>query len=335
MPPGLDEFFSDSATPVCIAGENGDILSWNPAFEELFQGRDTAVLQIQELTLDPEIPGLLKQAPFQKEIRIGLGESRKHLQLSAFPVECGTSGPKRIFLHFGTVAEAQRQSKAQNFSINAAAHDLANPVSAIFGYADLMLEADNSDPLTKQQKEIISRIRSTAARALELVRNYQILSQVDHHALALPQGACELNRVINDVIDYSWRDAAGSPALNVALSATPILVSVPRFAVERIFANLLSNAGKYTPSKGTITVRSRQEGIFGELTVHNTDAVIPAAEQAVIFEKSIRGLTAKDISGSGLGLYIVKNLADRTGAEIQLKSTEEDGTLFKVRFPLA
>lgn len=331
----MDEFFAHSTTPVCIAGEKGDILAWNSAFEELFHGRNIAILQIQELTLDPEIPGLLKHPPFQKDIRVGHGDSRKHLQISAFPLECGPSESKRIFMLFQNPSEADRQAKTQNFSINAAAHDLANPVSAIFGYADLMLEADNGDPLTNQQKEILSRIRSTASRAIELVRNYQILSQVDHHTLQFPSGACELNKVVNDVIDYSWRDAPGTPELSVALSARPILLSVPRFAVERIFANLLSNAAKFTPPEGTVTVRSRQEGRFGELTVHNTHAVIPEEEQSIIFEKSSRGGAARDISGSGLGLYIVKNLAERTGSAVQLKSSPEDGTLFKIRFPLA
>ena len=324
------------ASPLCVIAPGGDLVWWNPAFAQCCQGSNLSVLQIQELLLDPEIPDRLKQGLyFEKETALGSPKQRRNLILCAFPLRTHEETAPKWLLLFRDSRDGKASRAASAFSITAASHDLANPVSAIFGYADLLLDSDDSEPLSENQGEILSRIRNTAARAIELVKNYQILAQVDQHSLRLPSGTCELNKVVTDAIDNTWRANPARPELQVQLADEPLPLAVPKFAVERIFANLFTNAVKYTPEQGVVRVSTFRDGNTAVVSVHNAPTWIPETEQALIFEKFLRGSSSRDSSGSGLGLYIVKNLADRAGAAVTLESSKDAGTTFSVRFERA
>lgn len=214
------------------------------------------------------------------------------------------------------------------------AHDLKNPLGAIFGYADTLLDTGLGKDLSKDQRDILMRIRDTAARSIELVVNYQHLvkfGSLTHEGLL---GQCDLNDALARVVEYQWREKPDSPDLQVVYSKDTPVVSLERVHVERIFTNLLSNALKFTPSRGTIKIKTYSEDQLAFTEFFNSGSFIPESEYSLLFKRYGRASNAKNISGSGLGLFIVKRILDIAGGTISVQSEPHTGTTFKVGFPV-
>jgi len=106
--------------------------------------------------------------------------------------------------------------------------------------------------------------------------------------------------------------------------------------VRMIFQNLFSNAVKYTPAEGTITLTIKKDGLYALISVADTGYGIPKNAQPKIFTKMFRADNArvKDPDGTGLGLYIIKETIEKTGGKIWFESKENKGSTFNVAIPL-
>ena len=85
LPGEIEHFFDDSPTPACIVSAEGNILSWNPALERLFPGRNLSILQVHELMLNPEVLTILTDTPSTREVHIGSSDNRRLFQISSLP----------------------------------------------------------------------------------------------------------------------------------------------------------------------------------------------------------------------------------------------------------
>ena len=99
-----------------------------------------------------------------------------------------------------------------------------------------------------------------------------------------------------------------------------------------MISNLVSNAIKYTPAQGTISIETKISDSRPLLSVNNTGTVIPSNELATLFMRYTRASTGRSSTGTGLGLYIVKSILDAVGAEIAVTSSINDGTTFAIKF---
>lgn len=216
-------------------------------------------------------------------------------------------------------------------------HDLKNPIGAVHGYADVLLDTPAGDGMNEKQRDIASRIRSTASKIIELIRNYQYLSRVKAESFGIlissePQSA-DLRTTLQSVIDYTWRESAESPILVVNFQTPRINVALERIHLERILANLLSNALKYTPARKKVTVHAATENNFAVFRINNEGEPIPASELPTLFEVFRRGSNRGTKSGHGIGLFIVKSIVDRAHGEILVESDANNGTTFTLRLP--
>ena len=114
-------------------------------------------------------------------------------------------------------------------------------------------------------------------------------------------------------------------------------VRADSFRLSSAIFNLLSNAIEYTPPKGSVTISLVQKPTTVECSVIDTGIGIPASEMGPIFSKFYRGATAKHMrpDGSGLGLYLVKNIIASHESEVVIKSTEGKGTTVSFELPIA
>ncbi|MCO6431726.1 MAG: hypothetical protein J5J00_12785 [Deltaproteobacteria bacterium] len=214
------------------------------------------------------------------------------------------------------------------------AHDLKNPLGAIFGYADALLDTAAGEGLNVKQRDILARIRSTSSRSIELIRNYQHLAQLD----ALPQQSgtakSELNSTIQSVLHYTWREDFERPKVEFKPGPQAIEVAIERLLLERVVANLYGNALKYTPPEGKIGITTAVQNSMGVMEIHNSLSVIPPDEISTIFNRYVRGSTSKGTPGSGLGLYIVKEILKKAGGSVHASSSPEVGTTFSLKLPI-
>lgn len=298
--------------------------------------------------LDAPVPGSIGELVGEREARTILGtelfslcetrlprEAKFPTTLLTIDVSGSEPGEDRLLLSAIPGPSPGSELAAERDMLSTISHDLKNPLGAIFGYADAVLDTRAGEGLLPAHREVITKIRATASRAIELVRNYQFLSRDERGPARSSAAAIDLTAVVQSVIEYTWRDEAFSPALRLEWSKDPLPVRIERLQLERIASNLLTNAGKYTPPDGTVTVSTRRENDFAVFTVHNSAPAIPRDELPEVFSRFHRSVASSSgVKGTGLGLYITKTIVEASRGQITVESSPEQGTTFRVFLPL-
>ncbi len=255
-----------------------------------------------------------------------------------FEVSGAEPNELRYLVGLQASAPPSRQEPTESFAT--VAHDLKNPLSAIFGYTDALLDSPSSSSLGKRERDVIGRVRGTAARAIEMVRNFQQLAELESKPLTRRSARNDLSTHVRAAIEHTWRDEANSPTLTVTLCPEPIPLAIESVQLERIVSNLFINALRYTPPGGAIELITAVKNGEATLVVQNSGSYIPPAEISKIFDRYERGSTSRGTVGSGLGLYIVRQLVDAAKGQVECRSYKgvtpaQDSTQFMVRFPIA
>ncbi len=247
------------------------------------------------------------------------------------------NGSKRARLSAISAHGTKRVSKinrTKNLVLATAAHDLRNPLSAIFGYAEVLLMEPGDQSLSTRQRELVNRIRGASLRGLELSKNLQALSERRTQA-SRRRLLSSLMTGINCAIESVWfpPEKQLDFSLSSSLEATA-RVSLEQYEIERLVGNLLSNAIKFSPRGAKIILTVAREKNHAVITVSNTGSSIPLKERTEIFKMFSRGSNAHLAPGSGLGLAIVAALLKRAGGSIKVASGTT-GTAFTARLPLS
>ncbi len=349
-PPALQSLallLDGASTPFLLLNATGSILWSNQAARRLESelaapGLREVTQQFQALVAERSsartsaAPNAPQRPPQQPSLLVGAisltyPQAHNKQLRTACALACDSSAGQYYLLN---LQEGSALAANSAEAVATVAHDLKNPISAVFGYADTLLDTPIGEGLTAQQREIVARMRHTAARAIDLVRNYQYLSDLEYLGVRRCEKAIDANLVLQSVVDNLWREEQDGPRLLVTLSEQPLLVYIDRISLDRVLSNLLSNAIKFTPKSGLITLASCRSGRDALLTVSNTGSYISPAERAMIFQRFQRGELGKDRGGSGLGLYIAQRLVQAYAGTLLLESDQAQGTRFEVRFGL-
>ncbi|MBI3159903.1 MAG: GAF domain-containing protein [Chloroflexi bacterium] len=214
-------------------------------------------------------------------------------------------------------------------------HELRTPLAIIKGYIELLdsgelgsMPADYAEPVSiiRRRVDMLNKMISDLTALLE-TQNVGLRTQmVDIRTLAEAQLA-----------DFSV--VAEKARLNLKQQISPDLppISGDPEMLRRIFDNLLGNALKFTPVRGTITVRLYLQGEEIILEVADTGSGIPENEQARIFERfyQVDGSSTRKHGGTGLGLALVKEITEKHGGQVGVKSRVNMGSTFRVTLPVA
>jgi PAS domain S-box-containing protein len=213
-------------------------------------------------------------------------------------------------------------------------HDIKNPLTALMGYTDYLLEEAGKRESTKRG-EVLPWIKSNAFTILSLVNNYLALSRIEDGQLTLTKEPLSLNDLLNLIgRQYSGEARHREITLDLQLQKKPPWVEGNHLALERIFANLVHNALKFTPKQGKVTISSTTRHGEAIVTVADTGPGIPTAEIPGLFGKYRRAASARRKDGTGLGLFIVKTLVEALNGRIEVESEPGLGTRFCVFLPL-
>lgn len=240
-------------------------------------------------------------------------------------------------------AEAANSAKAQ-FLANMS-HELRTPLNAIGGYAQLM-EMGLRGAVTEAQLEDLARIQRSQAHLLGLINavlNYAKL-EAGHvvyatQDVALDDVVVEAKSLVSPQLDAKglrYQYASCADLANASLG-TPVLIRADAEKLRQILLNLLTNALKFTPSGGQITVVCRTVNGAALLSVSDTGRGIPADKLQTIFDPFVqigRHLTSTD-TGVGLGLAISRDLAVGMDGDLAVESIEGNGSTFTLTMPLA
>ena len=226
---------------------------------------------------------------------------------------------------------------AKDEFVSIASHQLRTPLTALKGYAGMLLDGD-AGPISDKQREYLGEIKHANDRMIALITSLLNVSRVDLGVFTVEPEPVNLEEVARSVLrELEMR--IGNKKLQVALNfekGIPLLNVDPKIT-RMIFQNLLSNAVKYTPPKGNISLEIKKSDATILISVADTGCGIPKAVQSKIFTKLFRADNARtrDPEGTGLGLYIIKETIKQTGGKVWFESTENKGSTFYVSIPLS
>lgn len=221
--------------------------------------------------------------------------------------------------------------------ISAVSHELRTPVTSILGFSEQLVDAP-LDPETEQAGRIIHRNARRLADVIEDVLELSRLSTTQ--GTTRPSAALDARRLLRDCVDdtVGLIPAGREVHVDLHLPDRPVIIQAVEPDLVRIFANLLTNAVKFSPSGGTVTVSlADPEGASSiEVRIVDEGPGIPPHEQEAVWERFYRVQSPRhrDVPGTGLGLPIVRALVElRVGGEVTLSSDGESGTTVVVRIP--
>jgi signal transduction histidine kinase len=215
-------------------------------------------------------------------------------------------------------------------------YELRTPLNTIIGFAEV-LNGDMFGPLNERQSEYIGGILEASEALLELINDILDLATIEAGYMTLDRGQFDIHTMIAGVFALN-RERARGKEQKLVLDCAPDIGSM--FADERrlkqVLFNLVSNAIKFTPERGVITLASWVVGDQVEFRVADTGVGIHADERERVLEKFERGNRPRGRQsgvGAGLGLSLVKSFVELHGGDVQIESEPEEGTAIVCRLP--
>jgi two-component system phosphate regulon sensor histidine kinase PhoR len=228
----------------------------------------------------------------------------------------------------------QRLEEAKREFVSIVAHELRTPLTAVLGAALTLLERE----LTRDQsRALLGMIASEGERLAHITDQLLVASRLDRGDLVVEQEPVDLVRVARETVDAMRPALPAGVTLELESPRGAVTASADEDRMRQILVNLIDNAVKYSPDGGPISVRIAHEHEIVRLVVSDHGLGIPLAEQPRIFEKFYRAdpNLARSPGGTGLGLYISRELAARMHGRIAVESAPGSGSRFTVELPAA
>jgi PAS domain S-box-containing protein len=231
--------------------------------------------------------------------------------------------------------EAEREAdrlKDEFFAL--VSHELRTPLTSILGYVELALEdAERLHPELAQRLRVVER---NGERLLRVVGDLLFVAQVEAGKLALDRGRADLDALAADAVEAARPRAEEQEIELVLESAGAPALAGDAGRLGQMLDNLISNALKFTPPGGRVTVAVGARPAAATVEVRDTGIGIDGEEQGRLFDRFFRGAAADGgaIPGVGLGLTIVKSIVEGHGGTIEVASEPGAGTTFRVELPL-
>lgn len=220
------------------------------------------------------------------------------------------------------------------------AHELRTPLAALKGFADMLqvqTARKRGPALAEWQQEALEEIKLATARLVELTEELLDVTRLQTGRLLLHRTPTNVIPLVQRVATF-LQQTTTRHQVEVHATQTSLLADIDPGRIEQVLINLIGNAIKYSPQGGPITISVWQEVITREISisVRDTGIGIPRQQHAQIFGRFMRAGNAQEwgISGTGLGLYICRELVERHGGHLWFESEEDAGSTFFLALPL-
>ncbi len=237
---------------------------------------------------------------------------------------------------FRDITREKEIDKEKTEFVSLASHQLRTPLSSVNWYTEMLLAGD-AGKLTKKQKEYADEIFQGTQRMVSLVNDLLNVSRLELGTFSVNPEKVDVVASAFDAIDEQ-KQPIKLKKLKVTTDfpdERPLEMDADPKLLHMIFQNLLSNAIKYTGEKGNINLAVYKKGKEISIEVSDDGIGIPKDQQERIFQKLFRAdnVKEKDVEGTGLGLYVIKSVVEKSGGNIRFESKEGEGAKFIVTFP--
>ena len=232
-------------------------------------------------------------------------------------------------------ADAEAQNAGKSRFLANMSHELRTPLNAIMGFSDIMRQGLFGS-LSDRYAEYAELIHDSGGHLLDLINDVLDMSKIEAERFELSRDIFDARDAVAGVLRLmrGQADRAGVQ-LRGLLPREPLDVTADRRAMKQIALNLVSNALKFTPRGGAVTVTIHADGPVLELVVADTGVGISAADMQRLgrpYEQA--GGPAQRATGTGLGLSLVRSFAELHGGEMEIESRLGEGTTVTVRLPV-
>lgn len=236
-----------------------------------------------------------------------------------------------ISLHKSIKKERRLQEQKKNFLMSVT-HELKSPLASI----KLLLQTIQKRDLTKQQvHDFINKSLLDIERLDDMVENMLLASKIDNRSYTFPKAQFNLSGLVDNIVNRLQLNKCDLTQQLINAEIEPkIEITGDKFALTSVVTNLIENAIKYSGPCEVVDVKlySRDSKIFLEVADHGIG--IADAEKHRIFERFYRvgSEETRNTKGTGLGLYIVKEVLNQHAASISVKDNDPTGSIFEVVF---
>ncbi|MBC8279663.1 MAG: hypothetical protein H8E48_02650 [Chloroflexi bacterium] len=223
--------------------------------------------------------------------------------------------------------------------LSLASHELKSPLANLSGFVDLiLLDWERKGPPNETQLRQLRAVQRNGFRMEALVDDIMAMAKIESGTLELTPTDLDLTTELDGVVGYI-QSQLNEKNMTLELVTPDALAQVwaDELRLSQIMVNLLGNACKYSPSGSSISVVVKSIGEFAQIDVIDTGFGISTADQRNLFSRFYRtnNPSAQAVSGTGLGLYVTKQLVEAHGGQIWVESQEGKGSTFSLTLPFS
>jgi PAS domain S-box-containing protein len=321
---------------IILVDEQGVVRFWNRAAEIVTgvlaqdaDGKPADAVFVGWQSIADEIPAAEGRAP-ARSITLPVDVGGRELWLSFVAVR-STSG---IVYAFRDLTIEHELENAKSDFIATVSHELRTPMTAVLGAAKTLLRPD-LELSYEQSRELLEMIATQATRLSQVTEEVLLASRLDRGDLRVDAAPVDVDQVVEETISAMRPQLPEETTIELRVGpAGPALGDRDR--VQQVLVNLIDNATKYSPSGGNVVVSTERLDDAVRVSVADQGMGIAPAEQRRVFDRFYRtdpNLTHAP-AGTGLGLYICRELVQRMGGRIDVRSQRGTGSTFWFDLPL-
>ena len=313
---------------VLLVDDAGAIRFWNEAGEQLFEVSERSAVGSQAAAVVPDYDRLVEAAHRQDGfVPVLIGGSERWLSPARSVFEGGS------VLAVRDATEGYILERARADFVATASHELRTPLTAVFGGArTLIAHGDRLD--AGQKTSLLRMIEQESEHLVRIVDQLLISAQLDRGALHFDVADCDVSALCASVVESARLRAPGI-MLTFASPTSLAPLRCDESLLRQVLVNLVENGLKYSVDGGQIDVRLHDEPSRLRIEVKDQGLGIPPVEQERIFEKFYRldAAMSRGVGGSGLGLFISREIVTQMGGSLSVRSVEGVGSTFTVTLP--
>ncbi|MGH9029864.1 MAG: sensor histidine kinase, partial [Acidimicrobiales bacterium] len=210
-------------------------------------------------------------------------------------------------------------------------HELRTPLTLVQGFSELLLTRSNLEEV--QSRAALMQIHASSQRLGRLIDDLLSVSRIESGRLSIDVAPLDLSETVSEVVSTFAVDDTHRFVTDIPADLAPVMAD--RDKTVQVLTNLLSNSIKYSPPGAEVRVSARSVGNHAEIQVIDQGIGMTPEETAGVFEKFSRSgrPEVRKVGGTGLGLYITKNLVELQGGQVWIQSERGCGSTFTFTLP--
>ena len=313
----------------------GNIIHINPAAKSLLvlnENDNTFEKIFKKLDIDINIEKVIYLENWtSSEQRKNVGN--KYINILFAPFQDENDRPAGVITVIQDITEHVKLDNMRKEFVADVSHELKTPITSIMGYSDTLLECEYDE---ETRNKFLNVISSEARRMAKLVTDLLTLSRYDNKKVTQEVTSFDLGELVKkcqEKLRFQIEEKEHNVECFVTASVPPVVAD--KYGIERVVLNILSNAIKYTPDKGTIKVYVGFVYNDAYIKIIDNGIGIPKEDLSRNFERFYRvdKARSRELGGTGLGLSIAKEILNKNKGSIDIRSEVGKGTEVVIRIP--